>query len=305
VRIRVEAFGLNRSELKLRLGLSVGVSFPRVPGIEAAGSVDAAPAGSGLARGQTVVAMMGDMGRTYDGGYAEYTSVPLSQVIPVDTELAWEVLGGLPEMVQTAYGSLTIGLDLKPGQSVLIRGSTSSVGLAAWRGATVLSTTRRADRLALLKEHGVNHPLLDTGQVAPAVRELYPDGVDAALDLAGTPTLLAAGLFRGLCAVGVSRLSATADRAHDDLDREPEDDEVSDYLPGDHEPRGLGLGRDVAEPDRGEHGDGEVQPVGVGQLPVEVAGRHLGHDDVGAGEQQQEQRNAGGQGFDGPQARER
>ncbi len=102
VRIRVEAFGLNRSELKLRLGLSVGVSFPRVPGIEAAGIVDAAPAGSALARGQKVVAMMGDMGRTYDGGYAEYTSVPLSQVIPVDTDLPWEVLGALPEMVQTA-----------------------------------------------------------------------------------------------------------------------------------------------------------------------------------------------------------
>ena len=134
------------------------------------------------------------MGRTYDGGYAEYTSVPLSQVIPVDTGLPWEVLGALPEMVQTAYGSLTIGLDLKPGQSLLIRGGTSSVGLAAaalaaWRGATVLSTTRQADRLAWLTEHGVDHPLLDTGQVAPAVRELYPDGVDAALDLVGTPTL--------------------------------------------------------------------------------------------------------------------
>jgi NADPH:quinone reductase-like Zn-dependent oxidoreductase len=102
VRIRVEAFGLNRSELKLRLGLSVGVSFPQVPGIEAAGTVDAAPAGSGLAPGQAVVAMMGDMGRTYDGGYAEYTSVPLAQVIPVDTDLPWEVLGALPEMVQSA-----------------------------------------------------------------------------------------------------------------------------------------------------------------------------------------------------------
>jgi NADPH2:quinone reductase len=65
----------------------------------------------------------------------------------------------------------------------------AAAALATWRGATVLSTTRRADRLALLKEHGVEHPLLDTGEVAPAVRELYPDGVDAALDLVGTPTL--------------------------------------------------------------------------------------------------------------------
>ena len=81
-----------------------------MPGIEDGGTIDAAPAGTGLAPGQKVVTMMGDMGRTYDGGYAESTSVPLAQVIPVDTDLPWEVLGALPEMVQTAYGSLTIGL---------------------------------------------------------------------------------------------------------------------------------------------------------------------------------------------------
>lgn len=194
VRIRVEAFGLNRSELHTRLGLGEGVTFPRVPGIECAGTVDAAPPGSGLARGTQVVAMMGDMGRTYDGGYAEYTSVPVANVVPVATDLPWETVGALPEMLQTAYGSLTTGLDLRPGQTLLIRGGTSSVGLAAAAlakdlGATVLATTRRPERAAGLTAHGVDHPIVDDGEVADSVRELFPHGVDAALELVGTPAL--------------------------------------------------------------------------------------------------------------------
>lgn len=193
VRIRVEAFGLNRSELYLRLGLSEGVTFPRVPGIEAVGVVDAAP-GTRFRPGQQVVAMMGGMGRTFDGGYAEYTVVPPGQVIPISTDLPWETVGALPEMLQTAYGSLTVGLDLRPGQTLLIRGGTSSVGLAATAiakemGATVLATTRRADRLDALASHGVDHPILDGGEIAGRVRELVPGGVDAVLELVGTPTL--------------------------------------------------------------------------------------------------------------------
>ena len=194
VRIRVEAFGLNRSEYHTRLGFAEGVVFPRVLGIEAAGTVDWAPACSGLERGQPVVTMMGGMGRTYDGGYAEYTSVPQEQVIPFQSELPWEVLGAVPEMLQTAYGSLTVGLDLRPGQTLLIRGGTSSIGMAAAAlarqiGATVLATTRRADRLDTLRERGVAHPLVDDGDVAAQVRAIFPEGVDAALELVGTPTL--------------------------------------------------------------------------------------------------------------------
>jgi NADPH2:quinone reductase len=193
VRIKVEAFGINRSELHTRLGLAAGVTFPRVPGIEAAGTVDADPDGV-LQPGQKVVAMMGGMGRTYDGGYAEYTVLPRSQIIPISTDLPWETVGALPEMIQTAYGSLTVGLDLQVGQTLLIRGGTTSVGLAAaalakQRGATVLATTRRADRLDDLRQRGIDHPVLDTGEIAGTVRELYADGVDAALELVGTPTL--------------------------------------------------------------------------------------------------------------------
>ncbi|MFE4544621.1 zinc-binding dehydrogenase [Arthrobacter sp. NPDC056727] len=194
VRIRIEAFGINRSELHLRLGLAEGVTFPRVPGIECAGIVDAAPAGSRLMPGQKVVALMGGMGRAYNGGYAEYTSVPMTQVIPITTDLPWEIIGAIPEMTQTAYGSLTTGLDLQPGQTLLIRGGTSSVGLAAAAlaqraGATVLATTRRPDRLDELSRHGVAYPLLDTGNIARTVRDIFPQGVDAALEIVGTPTL--------------------------------------------------------------------------------------------------------------------
>ncbi|QKV74429.1 zinc-binding alcohol dehydrogenase family protein [Amycolatopsis sp. Hca4] len=193
VRIAVKAFGLNRSELHTRLGLAEGVTFPRVPGIEAVGVVDADPSGR-LAEGQQVATMMGGMGRTFDGGYAEYTLVPGNQVIPFRSELPWEVIGQVPETLQTAYGSLTTGLDLRGGQTLLIRGGTSALGfatatLAKDLGATVFATTRQPGRLETLREHGVDHPLLDDGDVATQVRKIAPDGVDAALELVGTPTL--------------------------------------------------------------------------------------------------------------------
>jgi NADPH2:quinone reductase len=193
VRIAVKAFGLNRSELHTRLGLAEGVTFPRVPGIEAVGVVDADPDGE-FEPGQQVATMMGGMGRTFDGGYAEYTVVPKGQVIPFRSDLPWEILGQVPETLQTAYGSLTTGLDLKRGQTLLIRGGTSALGfataaLAKDLGATVFATTRQPERLETLRQHGVDHPLLDDGDVATQVRQIVPEGIDAALELVGTPTL--------------------------------------------------------------------------------------------------------------------
>jgi len=211
VRIKVAAFGLNRSEYHLRAGLATNARFPVIPGIEAAGTIDLAPGGE-FAPGQQVVAMMGGMGREYDGGYAEYTVVPASSVIPVTTDLDWATLGALPEMLQTAHGSLHTGLAIEPGQSLLVRGGTSSVGVAAAvlakeHGLTVFSTTRNPQRTQVLREVGVDHPIVDDGNVAEKVREILPSGVHAALELVGTnvlpDTLRATAVHGTVCFTGM------------------------------------------------------------------------------------------------------
>ena len=193
VLIQVKAFGLNRSELHFRQGVAHSGGFPRIPGIEAVGVVAAAPAGE-FDVGTQLVTMMGGMGRTFDGGYAEFVAVPASQVIPFTSDLPWAILGAVPEMLQTAAGSLDLGLQATNGQTLLIRGGTSSVGMALavlgkLRGMTVLSTTRNPQKAASLKGLGVDHVLLDDGELAPRVRQLVPGGVDNAVELVGVNVL--------------------------------------------------------------------------------------------------------------------
>jgi len=209
--IRVEAFGLNRSELHFRSGVASTGSFPRVPGIEAVGTVAAAPGGE-FAVGTKVAAMMGGMGRQFDGGYAEYVSVPASIVLPFSSSLDWTVLGAVPEMLQTAAGSLRVGLEAVDGQSLLIRGGTSSIGLAlatlgAARGMTVISTTRNPGSRELLESAGATYVIIDTGEVAAQVRELVPGGVDGAVELVGVnvmrDTLRAARTGGTVCFTGM------------------------------------------------------------------------------------------------------
>lgn len=196
VLIRVKAFGLNRSELFTRQGHSpvTSVRFPRVLGIEATGVVEDAPGGE-FAKGDVVATAMGGMGRAFDGGYAEFTCVPVGHVQKLETSLSWEVLGAIPEMLQTAWGSLFKSLRLKEGHRLLIRGGTTSVGLAAAaiakaRGVVVAATTRKPDRERMLRGNGADQVFVDSGQIASQVRAVFPCGVDRVLELVGTTTLL-------------------------------------------------------------------------------------------------------------------
>ncbi|MFD2937665.1 zinc-binding alcohol dehydrogenase family protein [Spirosoma flavum] len=193
VLIKVKAFGLNRSELMTRKGYSPTVQFPRVLGIECVGEVEEDPTGE-YAKGQQVMALMGGMGRDFDGSYTQYTLLPKSLIHPFESTLPWETLGAIPEMFQTAYGSLYPALGIQPGETLLIRGGTSSVGMLAAQlanqaGLTILATTRNPQKEKAMLENGATHVLIDSGKVTESVRAIFPQGIDKVLELVGTATL--------------------------------------------------------------------------------------------------------------------
>ena len=126
--VKIKGFGINHSEIFTREGKSPSVQFPRILGIECVGEVvqSSTPA---LAVGQKVVSIMGEMGRAFDGSYAEYMLLPNEQIYPIHTDLDWTTLAAIPETYYTAFGSLQ-QLRIAPQDRVLVRGAGSGVGIA-------------------------------------------------------------------------------------------------------------------------------------------------------------------------------
>ena len=208
VLIRVKAFGLNHADSYMRSG-TWPFGIP-VLGIEAAGTVEDDPSGR-FARGTPVVAVVGGMARTRNGSYAELVTVPAANVIAIDSPLGWAELAAIPEVYATAWTALHKNLELQSGQSVLIRGATSTVGQAAVNiacdlGAHVIATTRNPGREPQLRELGAHEVLIDDGELAGKVRAMHPDGVDAVLELVGNSvlrdSLKAVRPTGGVCLVG-------------------------------------------------------------------------------------------------------
>jgi len=199
VLIRVHAFGLNRSEMFTRQGLSPTVKLPRILGIEATGTVASAPGGE-FAPGTKVATIMDGMGRAFDGGYAEYVLVPARQVKAfglkpeIEDKVGWDILGAVPETCQTAYGAVMGALKLQAGDRMLVRGGTSSVGLMAceiarWKGAHAIATTRKSDREGILRKCGAEDVIIDQGEIAEEAKKRYPEGFDKVFELVGCSTL--------------------------------------------------------------------------------------------------------------------
>lgn len=191
VLVEVEAFGINRSEVFTRQGHSGdSVTLPRVLGIECVGQV-LDGGGTDLQPGQRVACAMGGLGRTHDGGYAEMTLVPRENVFPVSTALPADHFGALPESYLTAWGMIVDAVQLKPGQHVLIRAATSSVGMACISiakdlGCTVYASSRTESKFFRLKEAGADEVILDRGDVAERVRDHRAEGVDGVCELVGS-----------------------------------------------------------------------------------------------------------------------
>ncbi|GJH16939.1 zinc-binding dehydrogenase [Caballeronia novacaledonica] len=188
--IEIKAFGINHAEMHMRRG--EWAEAARVSGIECVGIVKSCPGGE-FPVGAKVAALMGGLGRTINGSYAQFTRAPVSNVALIESDLSWAELAAIPETYATAWTCLFRNLEIEAGQTVVIRGATSSFGQAAVNlavnaGAKVIATTRNRDRFAKLEALGVSRVEVEGPDLSKRIAETKE--IDAVLDLVGNSTIL-------------------------------------------------------------------------------------------------------------------
>jgi NADPH2:quinone reductase len=188
--IEIKAFGINHAEMHMRRG--EWAEAAAVSGIECVGLVKSCPGGE-FPVGAKVAALMGGLGRTINGSYAQYTRAPVSNVALIEADLPWSELAAIPETYATAWTCLFRNLELAPGQKLLIRGATSSFGQAAVKlavnaGAHVVATSRNAERFAMLEALGAVRVELEGAGLSGRIVD--SGQFDAVLDLVGNSTVL-------------------------------------------------------------------------------------------------------------------
>src|SRR5262250_658411 len=188
--IEIKAFGLNHAEMHMRRG--EWAEAAKVIGIECVGRVKSCPGGE-FPVGAKVAALMGGLGRTINGSYAEYTKVRASNVALIESDLPWADLAAIPESYATAWTCLFRNLEIVRGQTLLIRGAASSFGQAALNmavdaGLRVIVTTRGRERVGLLEKLGAER--VETEQPELSKRIAEAKKLDAVLDLVGNSTIL-------------------------------------------------------------------------------------------------------------------
>ena len=208
VLVKVKAFGLNHSEQILRHEEieAAYIQKPVIPGIECVGEV-VDPGDTRFMKGQKICALMGGMGRSFHGSYAEHALLPEDHVFSIHTDLPWEAAAAVPETYFTAWGSLFECLQLKSEDTMLVRGGTCALGYAAIQlakalGCKVISTTHRDEKLPLLAKAGAGEYLKDDGTLTGKI-----SGVSKALDLIGPrylkDTLTAVEKGAIVCSTGI------------------------------------------------------------------------------------------------------
>lgn len=188
--IEIKAFGINHAEMHMRRG--EWAEAARVSGIECVGIVKSCPGGE-FPVGAKVAALMGGLGRTINGSYAEYTRAPVSNVAVIESDLPWAELAAIPETYATAWTCLFRNLELVKGQTIVIRGATSSFGQAAVNlavnaGAKVIATTRSAARFEMIEKLGAARVELEGPDLSKLLAETKQ--IDAVLDLVGNSVIL-------------------------------------------------------------------------------------------------------------------